>query len=158
MKLNFLDHRPLPKLKGRAVDIKVLGRPLAWAMHKIHNVEDPIQRKILLALRLNNELEEIIDRNPSTIVRYSERDGKQFLRCAVAFCMVVTDVARRFHGLHIKLFNRSQRLPCQPCHEEGHGEMDLCNCCHNKTKKTSLKNMHVHIYYDYDDDDDVDYY
>ena len=58
----------MPKLKGRAVEIKHLGPALLYAFQRIHDPTDDYHKSIVLALKMSVKMDKIIDDHPSEFV------------------------------------------------------------------------------------------
>ena len=88
-------------MKGRAAEVKTLGRPLrhVWKMHMVRG--DTHHENVLLALDLNCRLEQILDENPDCI-RLPPVAATEFEQSAFAFCVVYNALATH-HNLQRKM-------------------------------------------------------
>ena len=93
-----------PKLKGRAAEIRNLGRPLLHVVDELLDMTSLTNRQIRLGLKLSVRMEEIIDEHVDDIV-WPQAVCQEFYKAAQSFLMLQTALGRHFHPQGCMLFH-----------------------------------------------------
>ena len=107
-KLSMFIRKPpaSPKLRGKAAEIKYLGGALMYVWQKYHNDQLRVHREILLYLKLNNQVEELLIEHKEA-VKIPDDDAPKFEELVTTMLLLLTRVAEHF--LVEKLFNLTQK-------------------------------------------------
>jgi len=100
----FRKANEFPKLKGRAAEIRHLGRPL-WHVFQAHmdNAQE-VHRWVSLGLKYSVALEEILDAHPAASCLPAD-SGADFLETIYKFLAVLTALSTHCHGRGQLLFH-----------------------------------------------------
>ena len=108
-------HGQFPRLKGRAAEIRALGKPLAHVWEMYRNPTDMQHTQVSLALRKNIAMEDILEDNKSNIV-LPRLEYERFRRAGFDFLVLFNALGGHFAELGRKLFNVTIKA-----HYVGHG-------------------------------------
>lgn len=92
----FLVDGDFPKLKGRAAEVRCVGKPLTEVFRQAMNTHDPIHRLVYLGLTMLTKMEDIV----ATDAGYSlsNESHKEFVSSAYSFLAILTKLGHHFHG------------------------------------------------------------
>jgi len=93
-----------PCLKGKANEIRHIGKPLLKAFEVHMNKDSAVDKQILVALKLSVRFETLLDENQMEYV-LPDKAHKEFVKVTFGFCQVYSAIAHHFHSRKVPLFN-----------------------------------------------------
>ena len=102
----FIRKSGYPKLRGKAAEVKWLAGPLREVWEKHHNPNLRVHRELLLYLKLNEQVEEMLMTH-KTEVKFPEGEAPKFEETVTNMLLLLTRIAEHF--LVEKLCNLTQK-------------------------------------------------
>lgn len=99
----FVGDGGFPKLKGRAAEVKCIGKPLAAVFLHFMSADDPIHRLVYLGLTLLCKLEDLIAAEES--FAFTSPSHAEFVDSTYSFLAVLTKLCHHFHDDSQQLFH-----------------------------------------------------
>ena len=89
--MNMFANKDNPKLKGKAAEVRHLGKPLLAAWTKWSDTDNIFHRRVGLALKLNIEMEDILSRTPGN--KLPPPKATEFVKKSVEFLCLYSQCA-----------------------------------------------------------------